>query len=307
MIVSIPETLNFGLIFALHFTRSLLVLLFQSELRFILFPIAGITSIIKAALAWQRYAYDLDHRGQRSRLRLLHAVWDTIQAIGVSTAVIVGIAAHFMGLSAVVGPGIAITFSFLLGASVIFQASLTAHAGYKAWKAYQAWKHEPDESEFKSSLEKKYRELRANVIENLIGTSIVTLLCIGVTLAMVAGFPLVGGIIGVATCLAATAYTIYNLYKHKRDIKKTDEHGGLLEESPSFQHDSHETRKTSSQAYVLSTMPPRPDNDIGMKNRRDRSQSNPDNAYSGPALAETYDLTASDSQVSHYKIHKKTS
>lgn len=246
MLISIPETLNFGVIFVFHHTPHFLFLLFNTALRFVLFPIAAIASIAKAVLAWDRYLNDLDYEtGKRKVFNAVQAVWDTLQAGGVTGAVITGIVGAAMGVA--VGFGIAVTFAVLLAASTIYQACITGYFAYKAQQSYKAFLETGD-----SRHKTEYNAHLSSVKNNAFGTIIIGLLCTGIVLAMVAGFPFTGAIIGAVTCGVAVIYGAYSLYKHYQTREKSsvrdDASRSLLA------HD--ELANTSSYGHMFDYMPP---------------------------------------------------
>ena len=211
---AIPDTTNFGVIFSLHLSRNLLDILFNTFTRFIVFPLAGLFSLVKAGLSWYLYTKDRNNEGKLKKLNLIQAIWDSIQSLGIMGAVITGISTYILGVAAMSIMGISATFSGLLAGGTFYQAALTVYFSYQAYQAHKAWKHESPESDKNHSQYKLFTQHRDMAIQNGIITGIVAALCVGVTVAMVAGFPMIGGIIGVAACATGVAYTAYSLYNY---------------------------------------------------------------------------------------------
>lgn len=256
--ISIPEALNFSSIFLmLHHAADFL---FNTPMRFFVFPAAAIYGMTKAGLLWRNFSLTYQNYKQgkatleETKISFLQALWETLNGLGTTGAVITGIVGFITG--AVVGMGISITFNFFLAAST---AICAAYAGFFAYRAYQTnkefkkltpldlknqhpsyvdWNKLPDNEKTKDHplykewsaktneqyktehpLYKKYLGYRAHALNNLAFTGIVALLTIGVAVSMVAGFTLIGGIIGVAGCLIAAGYTAYNIYKFVKGPK----------------------------------------------------------------------------------------
>ncbi len=216
-IITIPESLNFGAIFILHLNAALLSILFNTPLHYVLFPIAAGASIAKAGLAWHRYYLARQMKQDEGRA-LIHALWESLTAFGITAGVVTGIIANFIVMQAV-GVGIAATFAGLLGASTVY---LALQFTYDVYKVRQAQRALGDDMTGEAHMTYK-KHLRSAKI-NLFFTCVVAALCIGLTLSMLAGFPLVGGIIGGAACLAGAAYAAYDLYRDYKTYKVKKDH-----------------------------------------------------------------------------------
>ncbi len=247
MLISIPESINFGTIFIFHHSARFLYLLFGTALRYVLFPFAAIASIATAALSWHLYLNDYDdNTGKRKTFNAIKAVWDTLQAGGVTGAVITGIVGAALGVA--VGFGIAVTFTVLLGASTIFQACVTGYSVYKASQCYKAYLADKDDKNLKAAYDQSIEIIKINVF----WTMTLGLLCTGIALAMVAGFPLTGAIIGAVTCAAAATYTALSLYQHYQQRRKMNMPGAGSSESLLALDD---LRSSDSTSLMMKEMP----------------------------------------------------
>lgn len=210
---SIPEILNFGCIFVMTFTKALLDFLLNTCLRFVLFPCAAFYGLIKAGLSWNSFRLTLKNKLstlEDKTIGFLRALWETLNGLGTTGAVVTGIVGFFTG--AAVGMGIAITFNFFLAASTAICAGYAGYYAYTARKAYKEWEETPPEDNTKHKKYLDYEKRWDMAIDNLTITGIVALLTIGVILAMVVCVPVVGSAIGVAGCLCCAAYSAYKLY-----------------------------------------------------------------------------------------------
>lgn len=254
MMVSIPESVNFGAIFILHHTPHYLYLLFHTALRFVLFPIAAIATIANAAFDWHRYLNDLDEKtGKRKTFNLIRAIWDTLQAGGTTGAVITGIVGAALGVA--VGFGIALTFTVLLASSTIFQAIVTGYFAYQAYKSHKAFLETGD-----AQHKKAYSDLMSAVKNSAFATMIIGMLCTGIVLAMVAGFPLTGAIIGAVTCGVGIAFAAYNLYKHYQTRPKWD----VASSEPLLAQDELSFRGTTSRLTQQMPLTPTAEDKAGV-------------------------------------------
>lgn len=221
---SIPESLNFSVIFFMHFSKAFLDFLFNTPMRFIVFPSAAIYGLTKAGLLWRQFhlinkEYKKNHATREERnIAFLAALWETLNGLGTTGAVITGIVGFFIGAS--VGMGISITFNVLLAASTVIGAAYTGYYAYTAYQAYHKWKNTGFIEGHSASIEYKKRLDKA--INNGIVTGFVALLAIGVTLAMVVGFPVAGPVIGITGCLIAAAFSGYHLYHHMKEAPSVE-------------------------------------------------------------------------------------
>jgi hypothetical protein len=223
--VSIPESTNFGVIFFMH-TAKLLDFLFGTAMRYIIFPSAAIYGITKAILAWRMLRLErqvngkIDWQKWENWKNLFLTIWETINASATTIAVALGTIAAIIGVSAavsaVIGLSISAIFTAALGATTLIHAFFT---GFHCYKLYAA-KKEYDKAGRPGVLQATYqeqKELHQDQIKiHAIVTAIVGLLTTSVVLAMIVGFPVIGGALGMATCLASVAYSAYNLYKLKK-------------------------------------------------------------------------------------------
>jgi hypothetical protein len=225
--LSIPEALNFSSIFLmLHHAADFL---FNTPMRFFVFPCAAIYGMTKAGMLWRNFSLKYqDYKAKKKlgmysgdeekialedlKISFLQSLWETLNGLGTTGAVVTGIVGFFIG--ATVGMGISITFNFFLAASTAICGAYSVFFAYRAYQTHKDWKALPEAERTKEHpLYKRYQGYIAQMKLNLTFTGIVALLTIGVAVSMVAGFTFIGGIIGVIGCFAAAAYTAYNIYK----------------------------------------------------------------------------------------------
>jgi|GEM_PF-6710468 len=280
-ILSIFESLNFSAIFSMHATQALLDFLFNTPLRFILFPSAAIYGLSKAALLWRNFhavckdynekkdslnAWENKLALEKRRIAFLQALWETLNSLGTTGAVVTGIVGFFIG--AAVGMGISITFNFFLAASTAICAAYSVYYAYTAFQAYKEWGRIESELTFQiissnrpwettEELRKNhpvyrdYQDRKQKAIENAVLTVIVGLLTTGVVLAMVIppAVPFVGATIGIAGCLAAAGYAgycLYQMYRKKSENQNTEVEVPALKRSSSTDYGLQQKMKSTS-------------------------------------------------------------
>lgn len=225
----IPEALNFGTIFIMNSSTSLIAFLFGTAMRFVVFPSAAIYGLTIAALHWYKFHLmrkDKKASKEAKRISFLQALWETLNSFGTTGCVITGIVGFFTG--AAVGMGISITFTFFLGMSTLICGLYAGFFGYKAYKAKQALdklpkeaatdKDHPDHKTYVDT-QNTYKLMRKITAINVAFFFIVGALTTGVAVAMVASILTAGAAIGVIGCLAAAGFTAYLLYDHFKNRK----------------------------------------------------------------------------------------
>jgi hypothetical protein len=154
LLLSPPEALNFATIFTmLNFCVDVL---FMVPVRFIIFPLSATLGLLKAGSLWfrfketydenkeKRYSADPDERRKAReaiRIDFLQALWDTLNALGTTGAVLVGVVGFFTG--AAVGMGISITFTTLLCMSTLVCLAYTCYFAVTASHIHDRWKAIP--------------------------------------------------------------------------------------------------------------------------------------------------------------------
>ena len=229
MFVSIIDSLNISAIFAL-FTNPILHAFLEAYGKFAMFPLAAFASIAKAGLAWRQAKLS----GWKPRA-VVDAVTETVVAIGITTAVAMGMTASILGLfgiAASFGAAVPIIFTAILGGVTIWNAG---RACYYLGKSTSA--QDPE----------KKQEYRNEAKKYAIGAVLGAVATVAVAAVMVFGKIALAGL-GAAGGLIGAGYVAFKLFQSFRSNakKKAEQPASEADESEPLERKRRSTLTNSA-------------------------------------------------------------
>lgn len=184
--VGTVDSLAISTIFTMFLTEVMQRFLEESA-RFVLFPIAAASAVIRAGLAWRQAKLENGKNGSVGR-----AIVETIAALAVGTAVVGGLVAT--ALFATISP---IIFTATMGAKTLFHLGSASYYWGKSAKTHDSEKRE------------QYRNAART---HLIGTVASGLVTFAVGFVMLAAKSMVA-VLGISAGVVTAGLSFYNLLK----------------------------------------------------------------------------------------------